>query len=208
MNMKQELPCKALSMGYILLPKQLFRELLDARKTSLSELEAWLCLLTEVNYKESVWRIEDTTFVCDCGESLYSIGHWAERFGWTRSKTRYYLHRLQRQGRIRLLTNPKTTHLRITDYELWTGCRTKARQQIKAKMDEDFERFWQEYHEVTRTDKVNIARALKEWRKLTLPEQTLAIEQIETYYEHLRHVKFCMQAATYLANKAFLNEYE
>ena len=195
-------------MGYILIPKHLLRLLLDDRKTPLSELEAWLTLLVKVNFKESVCIIEGCSFVCGCGESLYSTRHWAEQFRWSRGRTRRYFDKLQREGRIRLLPNSKTTHLRVVDYELWTGCRDDARQQIKTRVEENFNRFWQQYHEVTRTDKVNIARARREWRKLTLSEQVLAFEQIETYYEHLRHVKFCMQAATYLADKAFLNEYE
>ena len=34
------------------------------------------------------------------------------------------------------------------------------------------------------------------------------LENIEEYYAHQKDIRFCKQAATYLADKAFLNEYE
>lgn len=71
-----------------------------------------------------------------------------------------------------------------------------------------FDDFWDLYHRITQKDKINIARARKEWKKLTATEKKLALENIEEYYAHQKDIRFCKQAATYLADKAFLNEYE
>ena len=73
---------------------------------------------------------------------------------------------------------------------------------------EGFDDFWDLYHRITQKDKINIARARKEWNKLTATEKKLALENIEEYYAHQKDIRFCKQAATYLADKAFLNEYE
>lgn len=207
MKEKETLPFDALTKGYILIPKQLLEELLEKSIAPVSRPDAWLILLTRVNYKETTCRISGSTYVCKRGESLYSVATWATHFRWTRSKTRCYFNHLQKEGLIRLLSHPRTTHLVVNDYDLWTGCRTATRPQPATKTDEAFDYFWATYHRITQTDKVNIARARREWRKLSAQEHILASRRIEEYYYHLRNVKYCMQAATYLANKAFQNEY-
>lgn len=207
METTQKLPYDALAKGYILLPKQLMEQWMNHSDSPLSELEAWLVLLLTVNYKDIPWRMNEQECVCKRGESVHSTLHWSVRFRWTRSKTRSFFARLQRQNLIRLIPHPYTTHLQIVDYELWTGCRTAARQCIVKQADEAFDAFWETYHRITQADKVNIARARREWQKLSAEEQTLATRRVEEYYYHLRNIKFCMQAAAYLSNKAFLNEY-
>lgn len=90
----------------------------------------------------------------------------------------------------------------------WTGCRTAALKKIVDNADHNFNEFWDIYHETTRMNKINQAKAHKEWNKLTVEERQLAIEHIEEYYIHLNDTKYCLQAVNYLANKAFENEYE
>lgn len=207
MEKTQKLPYDALTKGYILVPKQMVEQLMCHSNDPLSELEAWLVLLTTVNYKDLTCRMGEREYVCKRGESLHSTLYWSSRFRWPRSTTRYFFARLQRQNLIRLIPHPCTTHLQIVDYELWVGCRTAARSRIAAQTDEAFEVFWKTYHRITQADKVNIARARREWAKLSPEERALATRHIEEYYYHLRNVKYCMQAAAYLSNKAFLNEY-
>lgn len=207
MKEKESLPCEALTKGYILVPKQLLKEWLDRSTQPMNELNAWLTILATVNFKDSYCTIAGNTTLCKRGESYYSLRHWASRFRWTRSKTRYYFAGLQQKGLVKLISNTQTTHLIVNNYELWTGCRTDARQRIAENADEAFRNFWEAYHRITQADKVNIARARREWAKLLPEERTLATRHIEEYYYHLRNVKYCMQAAAYLSNKAFLNEY-
>lgn len=207
MEKNNSLPFDALVKGYILIPKHLLEQWLQSRTTPLSELDAWLTVLTTVNYKDISCSISGYTVVCKRGESLHSLSVWAAHFHWTYGKTRSFFARLKRENLIRLMPHPYTTHLQIVDYERWVGCRTAARQRIATQADEAFSIFWETYHRITQADKVNIARARREWQKLSAKEQTLAIRQVEEYYYHLRNVKYCMQAAAYLSNKAFLNEY-
>lgn len=49
---------------------------------------------------------------------------------------------------------------------------------------EGFDDFWDLYHRITQKNKINIARARKEWKKLTATEKKLALENIEEYYAH------------------------
>lgn len=207
METTHKLPYDALTKGYILMPKHLLEQWMSHSDSPLSELEAWLVLLITVNYKDIPYRMGEQDYVCKRGESVYSTLHWSIRFRWTRSKTRSYFARLQRQNLIRLISHPYTTYLQIVDYELWTGSRTAAHCRLATQADEAFDAFWETYHRITQADKVNIARARREWQKLSAEEQTLATHRVEEYYYHLRNVKFCMQAAAYLSNKAFLNEY-
>ena len=64
-----------------------------------------------------------------------------------------------------------------------------------------------EYHSITQLPKENIAKAQREWKKLSDKEQQLAIDNIEVYYFHQTNVNFLLHAGSYLSNKAFLNEY-
>ncbi|MGH6688148.1 hypothetical protein ACRFAY_16050 [Bacteroides hominis] len=93
------------------------------------------------------------------------------------------------------------------DYELWTG-HERAYQPGHSATDKSFRTFWEKYHEETRVEKVNIGRARREWKKLSEHERNIAIENINEYYEHLRDIRYCKQAAMYLSDKAFLNEYD
>ena len=78
----------------------------------------------------------------------------------------------------------------------------------KLSVHPGFSHYSQLEDRITQKDKINIARARKEWNKLTATEKKLALENIEEYYAHQKDIRFCKQAATYLADKAFLNEYE
>ena len=54
----------------------------------------------------------------------------------------------------------------------------------------------------------NRESALREWKKLSQNERKQALEHIDEYFFHLRDTKFCRQAAKYLADKLFQDEYD
>ena len=208
-NQQNELPFNALLKGYILLPKHLLEEMLMDLDRPLTELEAMLTLLVSVNYKQTSCKIKGRSIICERGESLYSIESWSNIFHWERGKTRWFFNKLATEKIIEFLPCQAglTTHLRIIDYNLWTGCRYEARQKQQEQEDERFEVFWETYHSTTRRPKSNRGRAEREWRKLTPEEQEMAIRQIEHYFfDTVRDTRYCKQAATYLSDKAFLNE--
>lgn len=198
---------KVLKKGYILFPKVLFEEQIKTTKGATGTFDAFILVLTHVNYSTTECCINHYKFECHRGESVLSVNHWAEIFGWQRHRTRNFFNKMFEEGIIEKLENPYTTHIRIPDYDQFVGC--SKREAAHAKADGiTFEAFWEKYHDITQTPKVNIGRARREWKKLSVHERNMALSQIDEYYDNLKDVKFCMQPGTYLANKAFLNEYD
>lgn len=203
--MKKE-SAELLKSGYLFFPRVLLEELLGTEKKAGGPLEAFLLVLAGVNYSTTTCCSNGRTFQCARGESALTLTHWAEKFGWSRGRTRYFFQKMAGLGLIEMVRSSVATHIRIPNYDLLIG-QQKALKAVKKQKDNGFDHFWQEYHAITQTDKINIAHARREWSKLSVEERGLAVKQIVEYYEHLRSVKYCMQAAMYLSNKAFLNEY-
>ncbi|WP_303013669.1 hypothetical protein [uncultured Bacteroides sp.] len=196
-----------LKKGYILFPKVLFEEQIKVTKGATGYFDAFILVLTHVNYSTVKCHIHRYTFDCPRGESVMSIAGWAHLFGWKRSRTRYFFNKMYEEGIIERVVNPYVTHIRIPCYDLLIG--QKKRENLHAEADGiTFDAFWEKYHDITRSSKVNIGRARREWKKLSAKERALGINRIDEYYDNLKNIKFCMQAATYLSNKAFLNEYD
>ena len=196
-----------LKKGYLLFPKVLFEEQIKVTKGATGYFDAFILVLTHVNYSTVECRIHQYTFQCRRGESVMSMVHWAELFGWKRSRTRYFFNKMYDEGIIERLSNPYITHIRIPDYDLLVG--QKRRESVRAEADGiTFDAFWEKYHDITRKPKTNVGRARREWNKLSVNERCLSLSHIDEYYDNLADIKFCMQAASYLSNKAFMNEYD
>lgn len=196
-----------LKKGYILFPKVLFEEQMKVTKGATGDFDAFILVLTHVNYNTTTCQVGDYTFECHRGESILSIAHWAEIFGWQRSRTRYFFNKMFDNGIIEKLPNPHTTHIRVPGYDQLVG-REKREAACNEAEGVTFGAFWKKYHEVTQKQRINIGRARREWKKLSARERNTALAKVDEYYDNLTNTKFCMQAATYLADKAFLNEYE
>ena len=196
-----------LKKGYILFPKVLFEEQIEVTHGATGAFDAFILVLTHVNYSTTECCIKHYTFECRRGESVLTMNRWAEIFGWKRSRTRYFFRKMFEEGIIEKLNNPYTTHIRVPNYDELVG--RNKRDVARAEADGvTFETFWKKYHDITQRSKVNIGRARREWKRLSAHERNLALAQIDEYYDNLVNVKFCMLAATYLADKAFLNEYD
>ncbi|WP_242397637.1 hypothetical protein [Bacteroides xylanisolvens] len=196
-----------LKKGYLLFPKVLFEEQIKVTKGATGYFDAFILVLTHVNYSTVECRIHQYTFQCRRGESVMSMAHWAELFGWKRSRTRYFFNKMYDEGIIERLSNPYITHIRIPDYDLLVG--QKRRESVRAEADGiTFDAFWEKYHDITRKPKTNVGRARREWNKLSVNERCLSLSHIDEYYDNLADIKYCMQAASYLSNKAFMNEYD
>ncbi len=196
-----------LKKGYLLFPKVLFEEQIKVTKGATGYFDAFILVLTHVNYSTVECRIHQYTFQRRRGESVMSMVHWAELFGWKRSRTRYFFNKMYDEGIIERLSNPYITHIRIPDYDLLVG--QKRRKSVRAEADGiTFDAFWEKYHDITRKPKTNVGRARREWNKLSVNERCLSLSHIDEYYDNLADIKYCMQAASYLSNKAFMNEYD
>ncbi len=196
-----------LRKGYLLFPKVLFEEQIKVQKGASGSFDAFILVLTHVNYSPTTCHVRQYTIECQRGESVMSMAHWAELFGWTRSRTRYFFDKMYKEGIIERLNTPYITHIRIPDYDMLVGQKRCAKAREEA-CGVTFEAFWEKYHEVTRIPKLNIGKARREWKKLSPRERGLALKNIDEYYDNLKDTKFCMQASSYLSNKAFLNEYD
>lgn len=71
----------------------------------------------------------------------------------------------------------------------------------------EFLEFWNEYYDITGLVKKNIGKAEREWNRLTPKEQKLAVRNIEDYFYSQGNTNYLLQAANYLANKAYMDEF-
>lgn len=117
------------------------------------------------------------------------------------------LSKIQEEGIIKIIPHQKGIfHIHINNYDFWTGCISPEAREEKERKSEVFDVFWDKYHETMQKPKQYVARA-REWDKLTKEEQQTAINHIEEVYYHTNDTRFIPLAATYLKDKAFLNEY-
>lgn len=173
------------------------------------EIEALLKILMKVNYSDTLYNDrQNKNCLCKRGESLFSYRDWSHIFHWSVGKAFRFIHELATLGIIEIISHPNNSslHIRVVEYDKWMGVPDSEKQKKKA-INEKFHLFWNEFHSITQLPKENIAKAQREWKKLSDKEQQLAIDRIEEYYFHQTNINFLLHAASYLSNKAFLNEY-
>lgn len=201
----------AARQGYIVIPKIMLADYINHYNNHEGDIEAFLKLLIKVNYSEMKYvDYWNNAIVCKRGESLHSYRSWSDIFHWPVCRTYRFIKGLASKGIIEIIphTDTDALHIRVTDYDSWiTIPSAKPEEPSQKAVNEQFQIFWDEYHSVTQLPKQNIAKAKREWKKLGKKEQKLAIDHIEEYYFHQTNFKYLLQAGSYLANKAFLNEY-
>ena len=164
-----------LKKGYLLFPKALFEEQMNMKtgEKAADAFEAFVFVLTHVNYSTVTCNVRGHLFDCVRGESVLSLARWMEILGWPRNRTRYFFNKMFDAGIVERVANPYVMHIRIPDYDFLTGnARPKAAPRKKkaapvAGVGEDFCIFWEKFHDITEHPKVNIGRARREWKKLT-----------------------------------------
>ena len=197
-----------LKHGFLIIPKSLLQQAMENDHKQEDEVIALLVILTKVNYSETRYvGLHSKEYVCQRGESIRSFRDWKRLFHWSTGRTFRFIHQLADAGVLEIIPNKENLlHIRVCEYDKWVGD-PNALKFKKKTANEKFFAFWDEYHEVTQLNKVNLAKAEREWKKLSEKEQQLAIDNIDEYYYHQTNRKFILQASTYLTNKAFLNEY-
>jgi len=88
-----------------------------------------------------------------------------------------------------------------------TGTNRRTRKEIADFKHQEFLKFWNTYHEITGVQRKNIGKAEMEWNKLTYSQRKSAMENINNYYYSQESIYFLLQASSYLANKAFLDDF-
>lgn len=200
---------KNIEKGYVIVPREALNRLFEKHREAIGYEEAYLRVLTNVNYKSETCLWNGKTLVCKRGEAIYTYAQWAELLGWTRSRTIYFFRRMFNEKLIIHVKSVCPMHICLNNLESSeSGEATSATELARKRSNENgFSEFWEKYHLWTQTDKVNKERARHVWRKLTPEERKLAFDSIEEFSYHHPETRFCPQAARYLADKSFNDEY-
>lgn len=195
-----------LKTGYVMVSRALLTRMFEKHGAADSSEEAFLRLLVHANYRDAEFRTSNKKVRCLRGESVMSFAKWADILGWSRGHTSRFFQNCFKEGSVERVEDGCRSHIRIPNYDLWMG---DAQNSGKAKRASNsaFGHFMDVYSEVTHTPRINVGRAQRVWSKLTMHERELALSNIEQYYNNLPDVHYCMQSATYLADKAFLDNY-
>lgn len=107
--------------GYIALHRKIQNNFLwkKARRKEFSEALAWIDILMQVQHSISPQKVMlgMTVLTCNYGQSLKSIGTWAERWNWSPSKVRRFFQLLKREKMIETESVLKSTRLTVCNYK-------------------------------------------------------------------------------------------
>ena len=121
---------KLKTIGYVMIPRDLLLKAFDEHPEAGGDMDAFLRILTYVNYAEAVVKRESREVLCARGESVISYSQWAEILGWSLGRTRRCFIRLITNGSIELVKGDCASHIRIPAYDVWTGKRKNGQQLI------------------------------------------------------------------------------
>ena len=74
---------KLKTIGYVMIPRDLLLKAFDEHPEAGGDMDAFLRILTYVNYAEAVVKRESREVLCARGESVISYSQWAEILGWS-----------------------------------------------------------------------------------------------------------------------------
>ena len=180
---------------------------------AITDEEAFLRVLTHANFRNVVVGYNGVEIPCSRGESVISYMGWADILGWKRGHTRRFFERCIADGLIQQVKDSCPSHIRIPNYDAWTGKPAKEKKILTAKdaankpLEESLQQFIERYSEVTHLLAETKDRLRSLWKKLSTRERENALERIEDYYYSLNNTKYCYQAARYLEYKIFNNNF-
>lgn len=193
-------PEKTGNRGFIALTRNAYKQLSQRYgKHPASETEAYCILIANVNYREGHIMLYGRQITCPCGDSIKSLDTWAHLFRWSRTRVRRFFLNLQEMKLIEYSTDHNLARIHVVDF-------LPQQSATEGHKDELFDRFWQDFHDITQLPKRSIGRARRAWLYLSATEREMAIEQIPYYYEGLPNTRYCKHAASYLADKCFLDD--
>lgn len=189
-----------LNSGYLLISRKLLNRMISQNNREMSEAQAFISILSLVNFKE----VKNDLGVCGRGESLLQMSEWAKIFCWAEWKTRRFFRELEKKGEISIDKTNYPHTIRITHYEeLCAHKKSTPGKLPENRNDEQFDEFWQAYHEITRQIPVEQEATRREWNKLPLKERGPAIDGIGEYFMSLKDVRHVRKAVNYLKYKSF-----
>lgn len=201
-----------LKTGYVMVSRALLMEMCEKQGKAMTDEEAFLRILTHVNYKNAETWCNGIRMTCARGESVISFVGWADILGWKRGHTRRFFERCIARGLVELVPDACPSHIRIPNYDAWTGKPAGEKKALPASgnssemaFEDSLLQFINRYSEVTRLPAESKDRLRGVWKKLSVRERENAIARIEDYYYSLANITYCYQAAKYLEYKIFEN---
>lgn len=201
-----------LKTGYVMVSRALLMEMCEKQGRAMTDEEAFLRILTHVNYKNAETWCNGAQVTCARGESVISFVGWADILGWKRGHTRRFFERCIAGGLVELVSDACPSHIRIPNYDAWTGKPAGEKKALPASgnpseiaFEDSLLQFINRYSEVTRLPAESKDRLRGAWKKLSVRERENAIACIEDYYYSLANITYCYQAAKYLEYKIFEN---
>lgn len=119
-------------MGWIKLDRKITEHFLW-RDKPFSKGQAWIDLLLLANHKDHKAPYKGEIVACKRGEVDRSISWLAERWGWSRSKARDFLHTLEADQMVVLKATTHRTTVTIENYAFYQDLPTTNRQQTDSK---------------------------------------------------------------------------
>lgn len=208
------LPFEPFSCGYILIPKKILTHNFNQKDSSFSYLEAFLMVLTKVNFEDTEIKIKGCALVCKRGESALSFASWAKLFKWTIGKARVFFSKMVKEKLISIQNVKYGVKLiQVINYDFLTGKRKEKssgekekKSRALTKRENQFQIFWEKYHQITGLPKVDIELARIAWKRLTQKDRDMAIEKIYSYCVFVNNRDYFKNACNYLKAKSFYNE--
>lgn len=191
---------------FLKLPVRLMTEYFSDKPLPLTHLEAFIQILAQVRYQDTEENVGLQATICRRGESYRSLQAWSDLFHWSKFKTRYFFLQLKAQGIIELESLVETTRLRVIQYDLYTCKMNKQTENVV--YSEDFETFWNAFHDLTQVRAVDKLPSFRAWKKLSKNERIKAQDKIAQYYYSLSKTMYCVKALTYLTNKKFNDQFQ
>jgi len=116
-----------LKLGWISLYRSAREHWLYPHNKKLTDWEAWIEILFQVNHNAEKCRIGNIIVECNRGEKLYSLDTWAKLFGWNKSKVRRFFNLLEKEKMIAIKSEYKTTRLIVCNYAYYQDRPTRLR---------------------------------------------------------------------------------
>jgi hypothetical protein len=128
--------------GWIKIHRSIQEHWIYGKNRILSDYEAWLDILMQVNYEDGQFRPSPGIVInVKRGESVNSLDTWSKRFGWHKSRVRRFFNLLQKENMIQLKSETKSTHLTVCNYDSYQGSRhevdtipTRFRHEVDTKL--------------------------------------------------------------------------
>lgn len=161
----------SLRMGYVMVSRALLLDIYGKRGAADGEEEAFLRVLTHVNYRDTTVLHGGVQVACGRGESVISFLGWSDILGWTRAHTRRFFEHCFAKGSIEKVVGDLPCHIRVPGYDAWTGSPGGKKQPGERLVDEALQVFIARYSEVTHLPIENKGQISKAWKRLSTRER-------------------------------------